>query len=79
MAVVQNREDLKAYALRALGHPLITIDITNDQMEDRIDEAIAFFREYYWDGITKEYFKHQLTATDISNKFITLPDHIWSV
>jgi hypothetical protein len=48
---VTNREQLKAYAFRALGAPLINIDVSDEQAEDRIDESIAFFREYYFDGI----------------------------
>jgi hypothetical protein len=77
--MVNNRDQLKEYALRALGAPLITIDVTEEQMDDRIDQAISFFNEYYWDGITKELFKHKVTAEDITNKYIAIPDHIWSV
>lgn len=77
--MVNNREQLKEYALRALGAPLITIDVTEEQIDDRIDQAISFFNEYYWDGITKELFKHKVTAEDITNKYITIPDHIWSI
>jgi hypothetical protein len=70
MAVVSNRDDFKAYVLRALGKPLIDINVTDEQIDDRIDEAILFFKEYYWDGISKEYFKHQITEEDIANKYI---------
>ena len=77
--IVTNRDQLKEYVLRALGAPLVTIDVTEEQIDDRIDQAIAYFNEYYWDGITKELFKHQITAEDISNKFIPVPDHIWSL
>lgn len=79
MAVVSNRDDFKAYVLRALGKPLIDINVTDEQIDDRIDEAILFFKEYYWDGISKEYFKHQITEEDIANKYIQIPDHIWAV
>ena len=79
MATVTNREELKKYCLRSLGSPLINIDVSNEQMEDRIDEAIAYFREYYFDGIEKVYLKHQLTQTDIDNQYIQLPDHVWSI
>lgn len=79
MAIVTNRETLKAYVLRALGAPLINIDVATEQLEDRVDEAIAFFREYYWDGIKKEFFKHQITAQNKLDKYIALPDHIWAV
>ena len=77
--MVINREQLKQYALRALGHPLIEIDITDEQMEDRIDESIAFFQEYYFDGVQKMYMKYQITATDITNEYITIPDHVWGI
>ncbi len=76
---VTNREQLKAYAFRALGAPLINIDVSDEQAEDRIDESIAFFREYYFDGIEKVYLKHLITAEDVTNKYITLPDSVWAV
>jgi hypothetical protein len=79
MATVTNREELKQYCLRALGSPLINIDITDEQMEDRIDEAISYFREYYFDGIEKVYLKHQLKQEDIDNRYIELPSHVWAV
>jgi len=79
MANVTNRQELKQYCLRSLGSPLINIDISDEQMEDRIDEAIAFFREYYFDGIENMYLKHMITQRDIDNQFIQLPDHIWGV
>lgn len=79
MAIVTNRQELKEYALRALGAPLVDIDITDEQAEDRIDEAILFFQEYYFDGIEKMYMKHQVTAQDITNGYITIPDHVWGI
>jgi hypothetical protein len=79
MAVVTNKEELKGYVLRGLGSPLIQIDVTDEQMEDRIDEGIAYFREYYFDGIEKLYLKHQLTQEEVDQEFIQLPDHVWSI
>ena len=79
MAIVTNREELKQYCLRTLGAPLVNIDVTDEQIEDRVDEAIAYFREYYFDGIEKVYLKHQLTQEDVDNEYIQLPDHVWSI
>ena len=76
---VTNRASLKDYALRSLGAPLVDIDITDEQMDDRIDEAIDFFREYYFDGVQKMYMKHQVTAQNITDQYITIPDHIWGI
>ena len=71
MADVTNKEQLKQYVFRALGAPLINIDVADEQIEDRIDEAIAFFREYYFDGIEKLYLKYQLTEEDIQNEYVS--------
>lgn len=79
MAIVSNRDDLRAYAFRALGYPLITVNITSEQADDRIDEAISFFKDYYWDGIKKEYLKHTITAQNLIDRYIPIPDHIWSI
>lgn len=74
-----SREDLIQYCYRKLGAPLVEINITDEQADDIIDEALSFFRDYYFDGIEKVYFKHQVTAEDIANRYITLPDKIIGV
>lgn len=76
---VTNREEFKSYVLRALGAPLITIDVATEQLEDRVDEAILFFQTYYWDGVKREFFRHQLTSTDMTNKYISVEPHILSI
>lgn len=77
--MVNNRTEYKEHCLRALGAPLVVIDVADEQVEDRVDEAITFFNEYYYDGIEKLYHKHILTQTNIDSGTIQLPDHIWSV
>jgi hypothetical protein len=79
MANVATRDDLIQYCYRKLGAPLVEINITEEQTEDCIDEAIAYFRDYYFDGIERVYLKHKVTAEDIANKYITLPDLIFGV
>lgn len=76
---VTNETEFKAYVLRALGHPLLTINVSDEQLDDRVNQAIAFFKDYYWDGIEREFFKHKVTQTDIDNGWIPVPDHIWSI
>jgi hypothetical protein len=44
MAIVNSRQKLIDYALRNLGAPVIEINVDEDQIEDRIDEAIQFYR-----------------------------------
>ena len=64
MAVPATRETLKQYSLRALGKPVIEINVDDDQLEDRIDEAVQYFQQYHYDGIRRTYLKYKLTAAD---------------
>jgi len=64
MATPATRETLKQYALRALGKPVIEINVDDDQLEDRIDEAVQYFQQYHYDGIRRTYLKYKLTAAD---------------
>ena len=79
MASVTTREQLKDYCLRRLGAPVIEINVDDDQIEDRIDDAFQFYREYHFDAVEKVYLKHQMTAEDISNQYITVPDLVVGV
>lgn len=79
MAHVTNREELVQYCYRHLGAPLVEINVTEEQADDAVDEALSFFRDYYFDGIEKMYVKHQITTNDITNGYITLPDLVFGV
>jgi len=74
--VPNSRETFKSYCLRKLGAPVIEINVDDDQVDDRIDEAIHFFWEYHFSGSEKIYYKHQVTQTDKNNKYITMPDNV---
>lgn len=79
MANVTSRAELIQYCYRALGDPLVNIDMTEEQADDIVDVAIEFFREYYFDGIERMYYKHLITQEDFDNKYVTLPDNILGV
>ena len=59
------REELKQYCLRELGKPVLQINVADQQLEDRIDEALQFFQERHFDGMDKMYLKHTLTQTEV--------------
>ena len=79
MARVTTRSGLVEHALRALGAPVIEINVDEDQVEDRIDDALQYYQEYHSDAVVRTYYKHQLTAVDITNSYISIPDSITSV
>ncbi len=75
----QSREDLKQYALRKLGAPVVDINVDDSQLEDRLDESIQFFGEYHFDGIERIYLKHQITQEDIDNEYFSVSDSVAAV
>jgi hypothetical protein len=77
--VPTSREEFTEYCLRKLGKPVIEINVDEDQVSDRIDEALRYYWDYHFDGSEKTYYKKILDATDISNKYITMPDNIIGV
>ena len=72
MAQPATRQQLKDYALRRLGDPVIEINVDDAQVEDRLDDALQFFAEYHFDGVQKQFYKYQLTAQDITNEYIDM-------
>ena len=74
MAKPNSRQQLKDYALRRLGYPVIEINVDDSQIEDRVDDALQFFAEYHFDGVEKMFYKHQVTSSDITNGYIDMND-----
>jgi hypothetical protein len=79
MATPTTRTELKDYCLRKLGFPVIDINIDDDQMEDRIDDALSKFKEFHYDGTEQIYLAHKVTNSNIKNKYIDVPDSIIGV
>ena len=69
---VNSRTKLIDYCLRRLGHPVIEINVDDDQLEDRIDDGLQLFREYAADGSIRVYFPVQITQAHIDNKKINI-------
>lgn len=76
MAKPTTRATFKDYCLRRLGHPVIQINVDDDQVEDRIDDALQFFEDYHFDGCEQMYMKHQITQADIDRRWIYCPDPV---
>ena len=72
MPRIRSRYELKDYALRRLGAPVTQVNVEDSQAEDRIDDALQFFEEFHSDAVKNTYVKHQVTASDIEEGFITI-------
>lgn len=76
MAVPTDRDEFIEYCKRKLGAPVIKINLDQTQMDDAVDEALKFWFDYSYDGQEKVFYKHLVDGTDVTNKYITLPENI---
>lgn len=79
MAKPTTREELKDYCLRQLGAPVLEINVADEQIEDCIDDAIQYYHDYHFDGTEKVFLAHQVTDTDVANKYIDIPEAVIGV
>ena len=76
MANPASRQQLKEYCLRRLGEPVVDVNVDDEQLEDRIDDALKFYQDYHYDGTERIFLKHQITAADKTNEYIEINDNI---
>lgn len=76
MASPTSRVELVNHCLRRLGAPVIEINVDEQQLEDRLDDALQFFQEYNSDAVVKTYLKHLVTEEDVSNGYIPVSNSV---
>jgi hypothetical protein len=54
------RQEFKDFCLRALGYPVLEINVTDEQIDDRIDYSLQMYYDYHFDGSEKIYYRHQI-------------------
>lgn len=74
-----SREEFKDYILRKIGAPVIQVNVSEEQIEDRVDEAVSFWRDYHYNGSQMIYLRHELTQKDVDNGYITLPARLLGI
>ena len=72
MAKPQSRNQLIDYCLRRLGYPVIEINVDDEQIEDRVDDALQMFMEHNSEGSSRIAQFVEITSTDISNGYVDL-------
>lgn len=76
MALPTTRAQFKEYCLRALGKPVIEINVSDSQVDDRIDEALQIYADYHFDATEKTFYKYQLTEQTFIDKYIPVPENV---
>ena len=88
MANPTSKAELKEYALRRLGKPVLEVNVSDDQVDDALDYTIEMFQEFHYSGSEKVFLKHQFSQAEIdafrtnttetvgSNEFFTQNNYI---
>ena len=77
--IPSDRKSFTDYCLRKFGFPVISINTSEEQNADRVDEALLYFNRFHYDGTEKLYYKYQIQPADITNRYITMPDNVFGV
>ena len=66
MAIPSTRDGFRDYCKRAIGFGVIDINVSDAQVEDRIDEGLQYFAQYHYDGVERMYLKYKMTEDDLT-------------
>ena len=55
MATPTSNTEFKEFCLRKLGKGVIEINVSDAQVDDRVDEAINFYQDYHFDGTERTF------------------------
>lgn len=77
--MINSKQSLIDYTMRSLGEPVHQINVTEEQISDRLEDSLQKFREYHYNGMQRMYISYKVTAEDVANKYITIPDNVISV
>lgn len=74
-----DRESFKTYIRSKLGEPVIQLNVSEFQVDQAVDEALQYYRDYHYNGSTHAYYLHKLSQTDIDNRYFDVPDDLFGV
>jgi len=70
MANPATRQGLIDYCLRVLGDPVLEVNVDQDQIEDRIDEALQFWQAFHSEATYRTYVSQLIGDSDVTNEYI---------
>lgn len=79
MAVPTTRNEFIARCKRALGDGMISINVTDDQVGDCVDESLDFFTDYHPSASYVDFLKHKITEQNKTDKYVILPQGVQGV
>ncbi len=68
--------ELRDYIKRKLGYPVVQVNVSDDQIYDRISDTLLYYRDYHYDGTQRTYVKWQVTQENIDNGWLPVTEDI---
>ena len=85
MAIPRNRDEFKQRVLSELGEPVIKVNISDEQLDNAVDDAIDFYRDFHVDGNERFFLMVQMPSDEteyqelMKTNQITLPKNVFAV
>lgn len=75
----RSRASTKDALLLSLGHPVIHIPLTNEQLDAIVDAAIKKCWKYFHDFSYEEYIVFELSQQDVDRGYLVIPEDVDNV
>jgi hypothetical protein len=79
MARPTTRQEFGEHCLRRLGEPVSEINVSETQVDDRIDEALQKFYERHYDATELKYLAYVVSEDDVNQGYIQLTERFEGV
>lgn len=76
MAAISSRLGLINYCLRKLGEPVIEVNVDEDQVEDKVDDALQVYQEFHSDATYRTYYTTIVTEQNMEDEYVTIPSDV---
>lgn len=76
---IHTYEEFVQYCLRKLGAPVINIEIADEQIKDRITDALQFYLENHYESEKEFFWLYTVTKEDVENGYFSMPMEVLDV
>lgn len=79
MALPRSREEMVEWIKAELGEPVIRVNLAPIQLDNAIEEALQYYREYHEASTERVYMKYIIKQEDVDRGYMLLDESVQSV
>ena len=76
---IETYEEFVQYCLRRLGAPVLNIEVADEQLRDRITDALQYYIENHYESEKEFFWLYTVTKNDVERGYILMPPHVLDV